>query len=639
MSSTDQQSPKTVQSGIAFGSAPTSLDALADDEFLQSIRWRKSANSGMVRAARDGDVIAFTKRLLKRAGFAGGTKIPQTGKRSADVCLTGPDYFNSEIRPALRDALNALKTHKGTKRTQSLNKTIEHALGEEYDRAGDVHALMELLIRSGPELEQQTFFKLWRTTFTAACRFLQPPSLSADGDPGASADEQLLQAGEIPWQVGLLFGDIKGAGKRKRAGRKFIRRELAERTDGDGTPHSKLMPSLGHWLAGLIRSARWADRFQATLWDDDSSVVFNDLLAQTLRLARPDGSLAMSNGFSTRTQSLFEAASRLAGSEFKIAKLSFAWGGETNGDGTNGRGTRKTKGKTSGPFKEALKQEKLRPSSQSDWAELACLRSDWSEQCNSIVIDYNGKQPRIDMTVLGKALFEGDWEITIAVDGVSVPIEAQWTAICWNTDDDCDYLELQQTFAGQGHVERQILLSRDGNFALFADSLVGFKGERIEYTARFPLAGGLETNSDAPTRETRIKAKGGVLTRVFPLGLPQDRVHSTPGGCGVFGNHLVHKQVVAGGGLYAPLVFDWDPGRRRKASQWRRLTVTEDGQILKGDTAAGFRVRVGQQHLLAYRSLIKSGQPRSVLGYHTLDETVIGQFDDDGDVTPLLLVE
>jgi len=91
--------------------------------------------------------------------------------------------------------------------------------------------------------------------------------------------------------------------------------------------------------------------------------------------------------------------------------------------------------------------------------------------------------------------------------------------------------------------------------------------------------------------------------------------------------------------LYAPVVLDWHPDRRRKAVQWRKLTVTEDGRILPGDAAAGFRVKVGEQHLLAYRKLQKTEQPHSVLGYQTFDETVLGQFDKDGDVTPLLLVE
>ena len=99
------------------------------------------------------------------------------------------------------------------------------------------------------------------------------------------------------------------------------------------------------------------------------------------------------------------------------------------------------------------------------------------------------------------------------------------------------------------------------------------------------------------------------------------------------------KHVSAGSGLYAPVYFDWHPDRRRKPAQWRQLTVTEDGRILRGDAAAGFRVRIGQHHLLAYRKLKKTDQPHSVLGFQTADETVLGRFDKNGDVTPLLLVE
>jgi len=50
-------------------------------------------------------------------------------------------------------------------------------------------------------------------------------------------------------------------------------------------------------------------------------------------------------------------------------------------------------------------------------------------------------------------------------------------------------------------------------------------------------------------------------------------------------------------------------------------------------------MRLGNHHLLLYRSLEEPGTGRSVLGHHTRHETVYGIFGSKGEVDPLLLVE
>jgi len=640
MSKTDQSGSATT-SVVAFGRSMGEVANLSDEAFLQSIQWRKSADADLAHAARKGDVSAFCARLvqcLPQGILPTKSTKKRTGTQSS---LAAAEYLPTPPANPLREFLHTSNGHSAQKNgkskpanSASLADVLNSVAQKNFKTSpADLHALTELVACSGASLEQAVRFQVWRTTLAAACEFTKVPSTTDEGDPAQTADEQLLQAGELPWRVGLLFADVKGSTKVRRRGRKVIRRELEDRTDGDGTPHATLLPRLGYWLAALVRSGQWANRFQATLWDDDLSMLFNDLLEQAIRLYRPSDSWAMSNGFSASPRSLFRAASQLAGSEFKIADLSFAWDKDPSH-----RRKRKTKSKKSASATTKPRLRKLAPSSQSDWANLACLRSDWETECDSVVIDHNGQFPQIDMTVLGRALFNGNWDLQIKVDGKPVQVKRQWTAICWNTDNDGDYLELQQTFAAGGRVERQIWLSRSAHSAMFADSLTGFSSKQIEYTSRLPLIDGLDTQSDAGDRETRLK-DGPILTRVFPLFLPQDRVHGTPGGCGVFGGDLVLKHVAAGQGLYAPIVLDWHPDRRRKPVQWRKLTVTEDGRILPGDVSAGYRMKIGDQHLLAYRKLQKSDLPQTVLGFQTFDETVLGQFDKNGDVTPLLLVE
>lgn len=621
--STKKKSPQSRPAAIAFGHATTGLDGLTDEEFLRRISWKKSTDARIKAAAREGKIETFVSRLLK-------SSLPSEGLRSQ---LAGSEFLSGKLQPTLCGLLES--NGKPISRSRLYQKQLDELLStsDNISAADDVHALLELLPRVASELDAELFFRFWRCTLTAASRFIERHPASSQDDPAVFADQQLHCEGELPWRIGLAFGDIKGAGKLKRAGRKVIRRELAARTDGDGTPHAKLLPRLGYWIASLIRSAEWGDRFSSPLWDDDSSMLFNDLLEQSLRLFRPDGTLALNRDCAGQPTTLFQAASRLAGSEFKITGQSFSSQTAQNGDRR-----RKNKSRTKVSIARMLERAKLKPYSQSDWAELACLRNNWSDECDSVVVDFSDKLPQLDMTASGKPLLDGRWDIQISCDGSEVPIEIDWTAICWNCDSDGDYVELQQTFADGARVERQIFLSRRDRFAIFADCLSGFKSDRLEYTSRLPLVDGLETHSDAPTRESVLKTTG-VLTRVFPVGLPQNRVYSTPGACGVYGNDLVLKHVTRGGGLYAPIVLDWHPRRRHKPSQWRRLTVTEDGKILSGDVAAGFRVKVGSHHLIAYRRLDKSSEPRAVLGYQTCDESMLGLFNKRGNVSPLLMIE
>jgi hypothetical protein len=89
--------------------------------------------------------------------------------------------------------------------------------------------------------------------------------------------------------------------------------------------------------------------------------------------------------------------------------------------------------------------------------------------------------------------------------------------------------------------------------------------------------------------------------------------------------------------LYVPLLIHAYPGRS-DGIEWQSLTVTESRRIIRPDTAVAYRVRFDRKRqLLLYRSLGPRGT-RAVLGYQTNCEFVLGWFDGDGDVAPLLLV-
>jgi hypothetical protein len=161
---------------------------------------------------------------------------------------------------------------------------------------------------------------------------------------------------------------------------------------------------------------------------------------------------------------------------------------------------------------------------------------------------------------------------------------------------------------------------------------------RIEYESRLTLCDGLAGSTEGPTREARI-AGNRMKARVVPLAIPQDRVLSTPHELAVQKNQIVLKQVAEGDGLFAPLVFVWHPERTKVDATWRSLTVAENCKVVGPDVAVGYRLKLGDFQLFISRALKKTGNSRTCLGHHTFNETVIGHFDKNGDVEPIMMVE
>jgi hypothetical protein len=255
------------------------------------------------------------------------------------------------------------------------------------------------------------------------------------------------------------------------------------------------------------------------------------------------------------------------------------------------------------------------------------------KSADRIGIAFDGLSVECDLSARGLALLAGDFQSELVVDGTTVTTLGDWKAACWSSDDDGDYFEMQLFCSDTVRIDRQFLLSRRGHFALFADAVISAVAAKIEYGLSLPVAEGASIRSDFPTRECGVGT-----ARVFPVGLPQDRILSTPGNCFENSGRLDLTQVALGRGLYLPVVFDWHPKRRLAPSDWRSLTVTELRRVVSPDSAAGHRLRVGKEQLLIYRSLVETREPRSVLGQHTRYETVIGSID-AGVMTPIIMVD
>jgi hypothetical protein len=455
-----------------------------------------------------------------------------------------------------------------------------------------------------------------------------PPT--ADETP----DELLMRTGELPLLAGYLLEPWREAKKLRQQGRRQLVKELIDRTDNDGTPHAELLPRLPLWLAPLIRATLWAERFAGILWSDEERRRLSLLLERSIPLCRPNGRLAMSNGHSMSALALFDVAVKtlsLSGPAEKLLR------------------TLKTQPSSATIKKPRSSSVELMPSSQSDWARFAMLRSNWHAHADSLAISHHQPIPQLDVAALGKPVIHGPWGWELQLADAGIEPADEWGCSCWFSDPDADYLELQMKGPGSLRVERQVLLSRKEHFLLLADCVRGARPvmedveeasfeKWIHLRSRLPLADGVTAEPDRSMREIRLKT-GRQTVRVFPLALPDDRVHSTPHQFAVDGHDLVLHQIGQGNGLYAPLMFDWHPARSRQPALWRNLTVTEAGKVLGRDMAAGHRLQLGKHQLLIYRSLAPLKTARAVLGHHTWYESVIAKFDQNGDVEPIVNVD
>lgn len=592
---------------------------ITDEELLRSIDWERPAPPALVRAARDGDLQAFCRELRKLPTFSD----PSRGAAGREwQVLWSKHAFQNETAG---DDLLALLKPAGLSRgiDQWLRKRTESPVEGTPAAPIEMLALLEIL-RRPEQLNDRSFWLLWRYALASAVelsRHLEEPEGST-----ATDDQRLLITGELPWELGLMFAPVQGARRLRDAGAHVLRKELVARTDTDGTPHAELLRRLPLWIASLVRATDWSNAVGIPLWDRRTADLLRKVIESAIVLCRPDGRLALSNGVASDPPSVLTAALELVGER----------GASPAMDSWRERRSALTNGSRNGAPTSARKVPL--PGQQSDWAKVACLRNDWSATADALVIAHDQQLPRLELTALGRPLLSGTWELDVQVAGEPIVLDGEWDSVCWNSDEDADYLELQMTFGRRLRIERQILLSRKEHFLLLADTISGTAGGRIDYRSRVPMAEGVIPATDRGTRECRLSATK-TAARVFPLALPDDRVQSTPGSFEPRSGGVELRQAAEGTGLYAPLFIDWHPKRRSALAEWRTLTVAEEARILPRDTAAGFRLRLGAWQWLIYRSLQKGRQARTVLGHHTPHETVVARFTRTGEVEPILLVE
>ena len=443
---------------------------------------------------------------------------------------------------------------------------------------------------------------------------------SDDSHVNLYADPPMSQlvAGELPLVLAYQFPEIAPCRSLKRASHTALSEGIVELLDGEGMPHGDLLPRLPALLACWTRCVLMGTQMKKHCWSDDAQVQYEWLIRQALRLSRSDGGLLLSPiGDSHRARELWHAA------------LEF-------GDAADEAAARDALPALRSTLKKRTRaKEPPEPDYLSEWAEAAVLRSEWSSARERLALSYGHRRIELEFVCGTETLFSGVWALDVSTDGNALSPAGTWEEVCWFTDKDVEYLELEIELQRAWKANRQILLSRSDRFLYLSDTIVAPESAPIEYRGTLPLT--VQWKPEAETREGTLVGKKP-LSRLLPLALPEWRDGSRYGTLEADPAGLQLEQRITGKSLYCPLFFDLHPRRIHKAVTWRQLTVAQNLEVQPRDVAVGYRVQCGPRQWLIYRSLAERAS-RTLLGQNVACECLVARFLRSGEVEELLQVE
>ena len=485
-----------------------------------------------------------------------------------------------------------------------------------------------------------------------------------------------LLAGELRLTLACLLPEIEACHKLAGPARESLSAGLVDLLDGEGTPHGKylglLRPLLACWtrvsaLASQIpqvpvqgqlrrvvvertsvRSGRNALR-PALPWSDAAQVQYQWLVQSALRLSRCDGAHVFStrptmgrSRVATGDADLLEAALQLGGNEEDraIACRCFTPSVDPN--------RRRSK-----PPKASVLPA---PAAHGEWAGVSVLRSGWSAADPRLVAVYHDESVRVEIGCRKEVLWSGQWGLEVLQDGQPLRPTGPWEEVCWESADGVDYLELEIDLGSGVRVQRHLALAGKDNFVFLADAILAIRPARLEYRGWLRLAPGMTLTPAESSREGFVEGRrkqkpvhgeSAKRTRrersqkkalVLPLAQPEWRIDTRPGTLAAVEERMELSQSATGSALFAPLFVDLDRRRIARPYTWRQLTVGENLASQPPDVAVGYRVMVGRQQWLIYRSLAPAAN-RSLLGHNLVSGMLLARFDGKGEVESLVEIE
>ncbi len=281
-------------------------------------------------------------------------------------------------------------------------------------------------------------------------------------------------------------------------------------------------------------------------------------------------------------------------------------------------------------------------------AELASMRKAWDQPGVRMAIDYSQEPMRIDILDFeGNRIISGDWDLQITRDGQVIETDVGWSDVCWFSDDDVDYLEIECGLEGVVRIQRQMMLIRDESMIFMCDTLLADQTAYWSVRSILNVAPDFEVRQDKKHHEAELHHRDSTTTGMgdgrhallLPLALPEWRRSPSIGKLEPKAGQLVLSQETSGKRLMCPLVVVPRKPSKNQPYTWRHLTVAEDLQIQPREVAQAYRVQVGKDQMVFYRSLAKTIR-RSAMGLHMNSEFYAARFDPaDGEFEAIVEID
>ena len=223
---------------------------------------------------------------------------------------------------------------------------------------------------------------------------------------------------------------------------------------------------------------------------------YERLVRNALRCTRPDGRPLLTKEESASWGSeLFEAALR-SGVDESVRQLA-ALALPTLSPGAAAKAPKKA-------------AELPPPSIHWEDGAIAVLRRNWNRGDERLAVLFAGQTCEIELVASGQVAASGAWRFEIAQQGQQLQPVSPWESICWYTDDEVDYLELEIELTAGVKLQRQIVLAREDRFLFLADALMSPQPGNLEYRTVLPLARNVEFRGAGESREGfLVQGRGG----------------------------------------------------------------------------------------------------------------------------------
>ena len=254
-----------------------------------------------------------------------------------------------------------------------------------------------------------------------------------------------------------------------------------------------------------------------------------------------------------------------------------------------------------------------------------------------LTVAFPGRSLHLELCRGNRTLLAGTWEMDIALDGEAAMPISDYEESCWVADKDVNYLELEIQLSGGLRLERHLVFAREEQFIFLADAVFGPRAGKLEYRGLLPLAEGMEFQADRQHNEGAILGKKRLAT-VLPPAISEWRTPGSPDHLRMQDGKLELSQTAVVRNLFAPLFIDLKSRRFNKPLTWRQLTVAESLVIQPPENAVGYRVMIGKEQWLIYRSLSPRAN-RTLLGHNLSSEFLLARFLKGGEVQSLIEVE